>query len=561
MQRKTSSIVVLVLFVLSIVAIPGIPSVFAQPVISIGDYEFVTETDLVCTYFNVTVDVTGVADMKGVGIKMTYNATLIHSVRVYPTAITSDATKWLPTNATGGFNFDQDPVINNTIPQVWINAWGFTPYTGSGSVFIIEFHIELAPPYGTVTVPENKTVSCALDITEFEVLDSSADPIPGTTATDGSYTYIRPQKVVGTPTAVCNVNPSSVYEGTNVNFDGSLSDDGGTGTGLTYLWDVNSDGTFDINTTIAVSTWANPVAGTFNVTLTVVNDIPLNNTVASPQYWDVIAKAGALIDLYTSPNRWCGIDTSSSLPGEGVGKGPGMPCDALSPDVNFTLFAEVTYNGAPVNHVLVAFEVRWMWEIDWNTYDPDNSTWTFKDECVLFRTAETDKDGIARIWFRIPTPCTGQMFGKWKAWAKAKVQEVPIEDSMDFDVGYLVTMSSLTILNPYPSAFIRESDSLRANITFKSISWIPRTVKFFLVVYDECDVPLGQAWVDLTTEPAYYCSPTGGTIEIGGILIPQYAYVGYGKVYASAFTDFPHNCGQAYCPELGVTDIYIDWLP
>jgi hypothetical protein len=553
-KNKVVTIFVLALFALSIFAIPGIPSVLAQPDLSIDDIQYVTESDLVCTNFNATVTVTGVSDMKGVGIKLLYNASLIHGVRVYATGITSSATSWLPVNGSGVFNPDLPPTINNSYSgdqgRVWFSLWGFTPFTGSGAVMIIEFHIELAPPYGTVVVPENKTVSCALDLYDTEVLDSAADPITHT-VTDGSYTYIRPQKVVGTPTAVCSVTPATQYTGNDVTFDSAGSDDGGAPP-ATYAWDVGSDGSVDA--TGATVVWPCSTPGHYNVTLNVTNNLGLWDTAFCE--WDCIEMLGPIIDIYTSTNRWCGVDTDPDK----VGVGAGMPADALSPDVNVSIFAEVTYNGAPVNHVLVAFEVRWMWAIDWCAYVPDNTTWELIDECVLFRTAETNKYGIAQIWFRVPTPCDGQMFGKWKAWGKAKVQEVPIEDTMEFDVGYLVTMCELIVdPGPYIKAWETPGDCLNATITYKSISWIPRPVKFFIVIYDECDVPLGQMWVDVVTEPAYYCSPTSGMVEIGCIPIPQWAYVGLGKVYASAFTDFPHECGQAYSPELSA-GIAIDWI-
>jgi hypothetical protein len=531
----------------------------------IDDYEFYDSANLSCTTdFNVTIGVSNVTDLKGFEFKLYWNTTLLSANRVYATSISQGAAKWLPVPGPGEeFVWDGPPTINNTIGQVWVYSWNFPQFNGTGGIMKVEFHIEYAPPQIEVTVPTNKSVSCDLDLlgTDCYLYDTMSDEIP-MSVQDGFYEYIRPQKLVGAPTAYFTVNPTTVYVGETTTLDAHFgespgSDDGGAPP-LYYAWDFGSDGTYEINATDKEVVIVDcPTAGTFNVTLTVTNNIEMSDSYG-PLSWTVQEKLGAIIDIYTSTNRWCGVDTDP----DNVGKGADAPCDALSPDVNVTLFAEVTYNGAPVNHVLVSFEVRWMYNISWCEYDPQGE-WDLVDECVLFRTAETDKDGIARIWFRVPTPCDGMMFGKWKAWGKAKVQEVPIEDTMEFDVGYLVTMCSLEILDPYPDAFIREDSCLNVEITFKSISWIPRSVKFFVVVYDECDVPLGQAWVTIQTEPAEYCSPTSGNVSLDACIpIPQWAYVGYGKVYASAFTDFPHACGQAYCPELSVTEgFYIDWQP
>jgi len=566
-SKKTASLLLTITFVLSVLAIPGMPGVAAfpsdKPTLWVSDATFYTAANLSCVQdFNVTINVFNVTGMQGISVLLHYNTTLLDCNRIYDTPITSGATVKQPVDGSMVFHYDAPPTINETYSgdtgQIWTAFFGFPAFSGSGAVFIYEFHVTKAPPRETVTVPENKSVSCDLVLSAGTGLfDAASEPID-CYLQDGYYEYIRPQQVVGDPTAICSIIPTNVYEGTPVTFDGSASDDGGAGP-LRYLWDVNCDGTYEYNTTSTTVVHPNPVAGSFNVCLTVVNTIPRNNT-AAPQYWTVLVKAGAIIDLYTSPNRWCGVDTDPELPGEGVGKGPDMPCDALSPDVNVTLFAEVTWNGAPVNHALVAFEVKWVWNVTWCEYVPDNATWTLVNEVVLMRTAETNKDGIAKIYMRIPTPCDGMMFGKWKAWAKTKVQEVPIEDTMEFDVGYVVTLCTLTILDPYPT-FIREVDCLSAEIAFKSISWIPRSGYIAVTIYDICDVPIGTAWVPFETEPAEYCSPSSDLILVECIPIPQWAYVGFGKVYASAFTDFPQSCGVAYSPELSVTDIYIDWTP
>jgi hypothetical protein len=537
--------------------------------ISQEDYCFFTEDNITCTSFNVSVIVQDVTDMWICGIKLGYNASLIEAVRVYPGAVCLDkgVEKWLPTDAYGVFHFDDDPTINNTrtymyqgflpMQYVWVSAFLQKPnyFTGTGEVFKIEFHIKKAPPRDLVTDPENKCLCCDLDLWDTEVRDSMADWIEHGPL-DGKYCYIRPQKVVGTPTAVCKVTPSTVYVGDSVTFDGTGSDDGGAGP-LTYDWDVGSDGSVDASGATVV--WPNPAAGDFNVTLNVTNTLGLSDT--DTCYWTVKEKLGPVIDLYTSTNRWCGVDTEEGM----VGKGDDQPCDALSPDVNVTFYAEVTYNGAPVNHVFVAFEILWEWQVDWYHQD---TPWVLQNSCVLYATAETNKDGIAQISFRVPTSCDNtEYIGKWFAMAKCKVQQVPIEDTMRFDVGYLIMMYDIEVLKevaeddwqPWTGPFVREEDCLGVMVYIKSIAWIPRFAKFILVAYDECNVPLGQVIVGFPVPPAEgYCSPMHGFVFIYDLCIPQYAYVGMGRIEVSVFTELPHNCGVPYSKGIS-TGIEITW--
>jgi hypothetical protein len=283
-----------------------------------------------------------------------------------------------------------------------------------------------------------------------------------------------------------------------------------------------------------------------NVTLTVWDDENMSGTITKSI--EQKEKLGCIFDLTRSPTQFCGQTTTA------LGEGVNASCDALSPDLNVTLFVEVSWNGKPVNHVLVAFEVIWF------AY-PDGTPLEYP-ECVLYRTAETDKDGIARIWFRVPTPCEGMMFGKWYAYASAKVQEVKQEDWMYFDVGYLVTLTGVvtTGFDGQPEDTFEYCEWIGVTVYLKTISWMPKYVKLIVVVYDDCDVPIGQdisgVWL---TETATYCHPKDYIIIWqDAVHVPQWFYAGEGKVYVSAFTDIPSECGVPYCPEVS-TGIALEW--
>ena len=531
----------------------------------VDDYEFVDDLDITGTTFDVEVEIYNVSRLGDWQFDLYYNTTLLNATTCSLTAISNMYTEGLlpaPWTPTKGINDPAGKVVFGAgYPSA---AYYDTPYNGSGALLKVTFVIDYAPPYTNVTSPENKSVSCTLGL-DVVGLDSLG-PAPDYTITsithgvhNGTYTWIRPQKVVGAPTAKCSVYPATQYVCENVTFDGSASEDGGAPP-LYYAWDVNSDGSYEFNSTNPTTSYHCAAAGTYNVTLTVTNYMNMSHT-AAPQTWECIEKLGPIIDLYTSPNRWCGVDTWSNLTGEGVGKGPDNPCDALSQEVNITLYAEVTYNGAPVNHVFVAFEVLWEWEIDWYniTQQNDPGLWVSKNSCVLYAIAETNKDGIAQISFRVPTPCEeGTYIGKWFAIVKCKVQEVTIDDTMRFDVGYLVMLLDIQTLPD--DTFIRQVDSLSVEILVKSIAWIPRHAVFVFVAYDECNVPIGQMINELEVPPGYYCDPMHVNISWGGLLIPQYAYVGFGRVEVSVFTAKPSECGIPYSKPISAP-IVIDWAP
>ncbi len=417
-------------------------------------------------------------------------------------------------------------------------------FNGTGVVAWITFKIIYVPtqpvdPPG----PAYVQVGCNLDFddTWTFIYKKPASVIPKDPSVGGTYTYKMLARQAGVPTADFTYSPGIPF----VCDDVALTSTSTTPTGSTivsYKWTVTGNATLTGSSTTAQTTMHCDGPGIATVTLNVTN---------SDGLWDEETKyivqkevIGCMLDLYTSDNRFCGQTTDY------VGKGLNEACDALSPDVNVTLFVEITWNNAPVMHVLVAFEVIWEYYVQWDDpvmQLPEN--WVAKNECVLYRTAETDKDGIARIWFRVPTPCPGQMFGKWRAYATAKIQEVKQEDEMPFDVGYLITLVSLETEAP---EYIREVDAISFRIKGKSISWMDKAVTFVVVAYDDCDVPIGQYIYETTISRGMYCSPNHFEIIIGaGIPVPQWAYVGIGKLYVSAFTAIPKDCGVAYCPEKG----------
>lgn len=514
------------------------PTPTGSPLVYVPDYLFNASEgeDLTGTLFNVSVGIYNITDMKGFDIKyLYYNTTLLDAVRVYATSITEDATKKLPIDG-GEFQWDGPPTINDTyteeLGRVWCAFWDFTTFDGSGITFNIEFNITYAPPLVLIESgePIPPGVSCALDLDLTEVLNSTGDPITHTVV-DGSYTYKR-YKVVGYPTAVAKVTPSFVYVGEYVTFDGTESDDGGAPP-LTYEWDVNSDNTVDA--TGATKNWLCDTAGTFNVTLTVTNNLTYQSTDIA--YWEVGLMLGGIIDLYSEAQREYPKGTTTTF----IGEKDDVPCDSYAPGEEVTVFAKVTYNGAPVNNILVAFEAL----------DPDNKTWTY-------RTGRTNDAGITTVSFRIPVPDEMPwLFGHWEVVATCMLGDVKLMDTMPYSVGWMLDIvddSLITTYNGVPtSEFFQGDDKVDFEFTVKNIALITKPVYIVVTVYDELGVPVEQ-WMsyDAAVQAGEFCNPSTTVFELQFATIPLWAFVGKGTVYANLYTELPKDGGVPYCPEESV---------
>ena len=517
--------------------------------------KFVNSTDIRGTLFNVSVSVYNVLNLSNFEWKLGYDTDLLDAVRCYKGQIIDEyftmllPSPWSPTlginDAAGFVYFGAGTLLDKNNP--------FTT-SESATMLTIAFNITAAPPYDWVEVPTNETVTCPLGIyyTSMEGVGPPPDWTPFTIdpeCDNGTYTWIRPQPVVGYPTAIPKVTPDFVYVGSNVTFDGTQSKDGlppdvEDNVNITrYDWDVNSDGTFEINTTEPTVEWGPCTEpGIFNVTLIVRNSA---DKVSDPVIadWEVGVMAGGILDLFSETEREYPKGTTTTF----IGKMAGTPCDSYAPGEDVTVFAEVTYNGAPVNHVLVAFEA----------IDPKGYSWTY-------RTAETDDTGIATVSFRIPVPDElPWLFGHWNVNATCMLVDVKLSDYMEFSVGWILEITDLstTYAGEPETTFYQGDEVMDVKITLKNIALIMKPVHLVVTVYDEPGVPIFRQIAYQSDIPAgAFCSPTTTYHYIYFMKIPMWAFVGKGKVYVSAYTDLPKNFGVPYCPEVSA-DITIKEYP
>jgi len=250
----------------------------------------------------------------------------------------------------------------------------------------------------------------------------------------------------------------------------------------------------------------------------------------------IVEKALTGIDVYQVRKPiWPGD------PGGKAGEGPDIPGRPYDPQSLVVLEAYVFYNGEPVQCKIVSFEVRWECE-----------------ECILYRTDMTgddpadprDADGIAWIEFRIPELCweyggPEALFGKWCVIVTVEMCEVKFNDTMWFDMGYILTLSNMVSVG---ETFKKcEYVMFEVDVTNIDWYWVPATI--ILVVYDDNEVPIGQEILGIEVPPGEYCKHMTVTVPIY-LHIPKYAYVGTGTGYINLFTALPSECGLAYCPEV-----------
>ncbi len=229
------------------------------------------------------------------------------------------------------------------------------------------------------------------------------------------------------------------------------------------------------------------------------------------------------------------IDVFTQKPDPYSGKGRNMPSDAFGPQEEVILYAYVSYNCEPVENKLVVFEVR----------DPSSET-------VAYRTAATNSEGIATSRFRIPWEGeeAESLFGEWTIFGSVDIAEQKVNDTCTFQFGWIVEITEVETvdINGNPKTSFTKGEHIHFNITIRNIAFTSKTATCVLVIYDECDVPIGrvvlQDW-----------SISAGTTQffIIDLQIPNWAFVGVATVYANAYTEVPQLYGTPYCPETSVT--------
>ncbi|MEM3828151.1 MAG: hypothetical protein QXP36_02910, partial [Conexivisphaerales archaeon] len=211
------------------------------------------------------------------------------------------------------------------------------------------------------------------------------------------------------------------------------------------------------------------------------------------------------------------------------GQGPNKPMDLVKPQSEVHLWANVTYNGWPVQSKLVSFEVL----------KPDGSTY------AKF-TAITNSDGIAHVSFRMPWPCINpeSLFGVWKVVATCSLADVVISDTMEFHYDYVVRVWKVTT----DKESYNHGDTVEITIEYGTHAMQTYPVLFVAEIQDELGAIIGLNTLNLTVGGAKFCTYKNNSISLR-IEIPKWAYAGTATVKVNAFDKEPAEGGFAWCPE------------
>jgi len=229
---------------------------------------------------------------------------------------------------------------------------------------------------------------------------------------------------------------------------------------------------------------------------------------------------GPYIDVYTQKEPY-------------GGRGPNQPSDSFEPQEEVILCAYVSYTCEPQQNKPVGFEV----------IDPTGNV-------IVDRTAFSNPEGIANITFRIPWPCENPektVFGTWTVLAKVSILELTAEDTLTFQVGWIVEITELGTANATGAAknSFAKCEHICFNLTARNIAFTSKTATFTVVVYDAEKVPIGHV-----TLYNWMIPPGTSMLFMISVHVPKWAYTGIAAVYANAYTDMPTLCGVPYCPEV-----------
>jgi len=289
------------------------------------------------------------------------------------------------------------------------------------------------------------------------------------------------------------------------------------GTIISYKWNFGDGNITTRYDPIIIHTFTAP--GNYTVTLTVTDNDGLTNSTSKLV---TVLPYRLTIDVYTQKEPYSG-------------RGPNQPSDAFAPQQMVILYAEVTWNYEPVAGKPVAFQAT----------DPNNIT-------VTSRTAETNEYGIAETNFTIASDAT---FGIYTAIGSVTVSEKEAKDTLTFEVGWIIQLIKIDTLdeNGDPKSLFTIGEYMCSNLRIKNIAFTTRNALLTINIYDECNVTVGLAYLQLAVPV--------GTHEFSllqlGVKLPEWCFIGRAKVFACALTDTASNNGVPYCPEISTEFLII----
>ena len=232
------------------------------------------------------------------------------------------------------------------------------------------------------------------------------------------------------------------------------------------------------------------------------------------------SSTGGEIDLFTQKEPYSG-------------KGLNISSDAFGLGEDVQIYALATYNGDPLENILVAFEIS----------GPKNPV----ENITCHRAVSTNETGIATVSFRVPN-LKETAFGEWTVVGNAKIANLTVKDSVKFKVGWIVEIISIKTINEnhVPQEKFPRGRYVGIELVLRNIAMTPKVVYLTATVYDLLNKPVNS------TELKNFVVPPNEILVNAYLFLylPRTTQVGNATVYACAYTSSVALNELAYCPEV-----------
>lgn len=232
-----------------------------------------------------------------------------------------------------------------------------------------------------------------------------------------------------------------------------------------------------------------------------------------------LSASGAQVDLFTQKEPFSG-------------RGGNVSSDAFAPGELVQISALATYNGYPVQSLLVGFQVS-------GPASPGQNI-------AFCRTALTSEEGIASFSFRVPyTNESG--FGVWTVIGNVRIGDDSVQGTVTFRVGWIVEIVSVKTVNEAhdPQQEFTRGGSVGVEVVLKSIAMTDKEITITLAVYDALNIRVSSAEI-----AAFTVRPNEAQeFAYANMSLPENATVGNAVVQADVYV---YSLGQAdlpCCPE------------
>jgi hypothetical protein len=237
------------------------------------------------------------------------------------------------------------------------------------------------------------------------------------------------------------------------------------------------------------------------------------------------------------------------------GQGQGMPMEIVIPQSCVCLYADVLYNGWPVQQKDVNIEVEGPYL---HLYNETSQEWYYvpaQGYMILLKlSARTNETGQAKICFAMPWPCDDpeSLLGVWKVTATVNIRDVVVTDTLYYYYDYMVHIWKVTT----DKYFYKHCENIYVTVEYGSHAMLTYPGLVSVVIMDELMVPF-MGLADITIGGSVFCQYKNGSVTIP-IHVMKWWFVGYADIYVNIFDKDPTIGGFNWFKQVFLDDaIYI----